>query len=57
MAVTEVLALELLLLEDDLLELLETLVEDATDDFAWIEVVLTIDILVLDVLVAELRMH
>lgn len=58
MAVTEVLELELLLLEDDfLLELLEAFVDDVPDDFVEIEVVLTVDTCVLDVLVAELRMH
>jgi len=54
----EVLVLELLTLEDDfLLELLETFVEDIIDDFAEVEMILTVDACVLDVLVAEFRMH
>lgn len=58
MAVVEVLVLELLTLDDDfLLELLEAFVEDSSDDFAEIEVALTVDTCVLDVLVAELRIH
>lgn len=65
-AVVEALVLELLTLEDDaLLEVLESFVEDNTEDlgedfdedFAEDEVVLTADDLVLDVLVAELKMH
>lgn len=65
-AVTEDLVLELLTLEDDtLLEVLEAFAEDVAEDleedfdedFAALEVVLTAEDLVLDVLVAELRMH
>jgi hypothetical protein len=65
-AVTEDLVLELLTLEDDtLLEVLEAFAEDVAEDleedfdedFAALEVVLTAEDLVLDVLVAELKMH
>jgi len=65
-AVAEALVLELLTLEDEtLLEVLEIFVEDDAEaleedldeDFAAVEVVLTADDLVLDVLVAELKMH
>ena len=65
-AVIELLVLELLTLEDEtLLEVLEIFVEDDAEDleedfdedFAAVEVVLTADDLVLDVLVAELKMH
>lgn len=65
-AVVEALVLELLTLEDDtLLEVLDSFVEDDTEDleedfdedFAEVEVVLTADDLVLDVLVAELKIH
>ena len=57
-AVTEVLVLELLMLDEDfLLELLETFLEDVADDFAEVETTLTVDACLLDVLVAELRMH
>lgn len=55
---TEVFVLELLTLEDDfLLELLESFEEDVTDDFADVDTILTVDARVLDVLVAEFRMH
>lgn len=65
-AVVEALVLELLTLEDDtLLEVLESFVEDDTEDleedfdedFDALDVVLTADDLMLDELVAELKMH
>lgn len=65
-AVVEALVLELLTLEDDaLLEVLESFVDDDTEaleedfdeDFAALEAILTADDLVLDVLVAEFKMH
>jgi len=58
----EGLILELLILGDaNLLDVLESFAEDDTEafdeDFTELEVVLTVDTLVLDVLVAELKIH
>jgi hypothetical protein len=61
-AVMEGLVLELWTLEDEiLLDVLESFAEDDTEDFdedfAELDVVLTVDALALDVLVTELKMH
>lgn len=58
----ESLVLELVTLEDDtLLDVLESFAEDDTEafdeDLTELELVLTVDTLVLDVLVVELKMH